>query len=114
MTDIWAPRVVVPGRVLSNARVVDVVEEVAPDADIWLPSGVLAPGLVDLQVNGYYGADFADATPAQWAEITQRLPETGVTALMPTFITAPVEDTVEAVRRTATTLAALEGGAGVL
>lgn len=120
MTAVWAPRVVVPGRVLSNARVtfdggrvVDVVEEAAPDADIQLPSGVLVPGLVDLQVNGYYGADFVDATPEQWAEVTRRLPETGVTALVATFITAPVDATVDALRRTAS-LPAPCGGAEVL
>ncbi len=121
MTTIWAPQVVVPGRVLSNARVtcadgrlVDVAADAARDADIILPSGVLVPGLVDLQVNGYYGADFADATPEQWAQITQRLPETGVTAFAPTFITEPVEAAVEALRRTASALPALPGGAEVL
>ena len=121
MTTIWAPRVVVPGRVLSNARVtvnggrvVDVEEDSATDADVQLPFGVLVPGLVDLQVNGYYGADFGDATPEQWAEITQRLPETGATALVPTFITEPVDAMVEALRRTASLLPALSGGAEVL
>lgn len=122
MTAIWAPRVVVPGRVLSNAsvtvqggRVVDVTADTAAaDADIRLPAGVLVPGLVDLQVNGYYGADFVDATPDQWAEITRRLPATGVTAFAPTFITAPVDETVEALRRTAKLLPALGGGAEVL
>ena len=121
MTAIWAPRVVVPGRVLSNARVtvdggrvVDVVEQVSPAADIHLPTGVLVPGLVDVQVNGYYGVDCVDATREQWAEITRRLPETGVTALVATFITAPVADLVEALRRTATLLPADGGGAEVL
>jgi N-acetylglucosamine-6-phosphate deacetylase len=121
MTAIWAPRVVVPGRVLANAlvtvdagRIVGVVEECPPDADIHLPYGVLVPGLVDLQVNGYYGADFGDATPEQWAEVTQRLPETGVTALAPTFITSPVDAMVEALRRTASVLPGLSGGAEVL
>ncbi|MDQ1625120.1 MAG: N-acetylglucosamine-6-phosphate deacetylase [Actinomycetota bacterium] len=111
-----------PGRVLANARVnvedgrvVDVAAgTVADDADIRLPSGVLVPGLIDLQVNGYYGADFADAIPEQWGEITRRLPATGVTALAPTFISAPVEDTVDALRRTAELVAALNGGAEVL
>jgi N-acetylglucosamine-6-phosphate deacetylase len=121
MTAIWAPRVVVPGRVLANARVtvdgdriVDVEDECAADADIALPYGVLVPGLVDLQVNGYYGADFGDATPEQWAEVTRRLPETGVTALAPTFITAPVDTMVEALRRTARLLPGLSGGSEVL
>jgi N-acetylglucosamine-6-phosphate deacetylase len=121
MTALWAPRVVVPGRVLSNARVtvdggrvVDVQEDAAAEADVVLPSGVLAPGFVDLQVNGYYGADLAGATAHQWAQITGKLPETGVTALVPTFITAPVDTLVEALRRTARLLPELGGGAEVL
>jgi N-acetylglucosamine-6-phosphate deacetylase len=121
MTVFWAPQVVVPGRVLSNARVtvddgrvVDVAEDSAPVADVLLPVGVLVPGLVDLQVNGYYGADFVDATPEQWAEITRRLPETGVTAFVATFITEPVDAMVEALRRTAGKLSSLSGGAEVL
>jgi N-acetylglucosamine-6-phosphate deacetylase len=121
MTTIWAPHVVVPGRVLSNAlvtvnggRVANVQEDCGPVADVQLPSGVLVPGLVDLQVNGYYGADFVDATAEQWAEITQRLPETGVTALVATFITEPVDAMADALQRTASLLPALSGGAEVL
>jgi N-acetylglucosamine-6-phosphate deacetylase len=121
VTEFWAPHVVVPGRLLSNARVtvedgcvVEVTQDAASDADIRLPSGFLVPGLVDLQVNGYYGADFGDATPEQWAEITRRLPETGVTAFAPTFITEPLDEMVGALRRTAALLPALTGGAEVL
>jgi N-acetylglucosamine-6-phosphate deacetylase len=121
VTTFWAPRVVGQGRVLSNARVtvdggriVDVAHDCAADADIRLPYGVLVPGLVDLQVNGYYGADCVDATPEQWAEITRRLPETGVTAFAPTFITQPLDVMVEALRRTANLLPALHAGAEVL
>jgi N-acetylglucosamine-6-phosphate deacetylase len=69
--------------------------------DVPLPTGVLIPGLVDLQVNGCFGVDLVAADPAGWAEVTRRLPETGVTAFLPTFITAPVPDLVAALRRTA-------------
>lgn len=72
---------------------------VLPDVD--LPAGVLAPGLVDIQINGCFGIDFVAAEPAGWAEVTRRLPETGVTAFLPTFITAPVPVLVDALRRTA-------------
>lgn len=69
--------------------------------DVELPTGVLAPGLVDIQINGCFGIDFVAADPAGWAEVTRRLPETGVTAFMPTFITAPVPQLADALRRTA-------------
>jgi N-acetylglucosamine-6-phosphate deacetylase len=84
---------------------------VRPDVD--LPSGVLVPGLVDIQINGCFGVDFVAADPAEWAEVSRRLPETGVTAFLPTFITAPVSELVAALRRTAALPADL-GGARVL
>jgi N-acetylglucosamine-6-phosphate deacetylase len=84
---------------------------VRPDVD--LPSGVLVPGLVDIQINGCFGVDFVAADPDGWAEVSRRLPETGVTSFLPTFITAPVPDLVAALRRTAALPADL-GGARVL
>ena len=57
-----------------------------------LPAGVLAPGLVDLQVNGFFGIDFA--ADEDWSVPIRRLPETGVTAFLPTFITARLDELV--------------------
>ncbi|HEY7101062.1 MAG TPA: N-acetylglucosamine-6-phosphate deacetylase [Mycobacteriales bacterium] len=85
--------------------------DVSPDVD--LPSGVLIPGLVDMQINGCFGVDFVAADAAGWAEVSARLPETGVTSFVPTFITAPIPDLVGALRRTAALPADL-GGARVL
>ncbi len=59
-------------------------------ADVTLADGYLLPGLVDLQVNGYYGVEFQTADAASWARVMTRLPETGTTACLPTMITAPV------------------------
>jgi N-acetylglucosamine-6-phosphate deacetylase len=57
-----------------------------PGADL-VVNGTIVPGLVDLQVNGAYGCDFTnDATTV--TEVARRLPETGVTAFMPTVITS--------------------------
>lgn len=81
--------------------------------DVVLPSGVLVPGLVDMQINGCFGVDFVAADAAGWAEVSARLPETGVTSFVPTFITAPVPDLVAGLRRTAALPADL-GGARVL
>jgi N-acetylglucosamine-6-phosphate deacetylase len=81
--------------------------------DVVLPSGVLVPGLIDMQINGCFGVDFVAADPAGWAEVSARLPETGVTSFVPTFITAPVPDLVAGLRRTAALPADL-GGARVL
>jgi N-acetylglucosamine-6-phosphate deacetylase len=48
---------------------------------------IVAPGFIDLQVNGSYGHDFTVAPETIW-EVAARLPETGVTAFLPTIITA--------------------------
>ena len=64
-----------------------------------LPRGVLAPGLVDLQLNGAYGHDLADADLPGWHEVTTRLVETGVTSFVPTIITAPIDDLVASMTR---------------
>ena len=115
MSTLRAPRVVVPGAVLEDAvvevdggRVVDVRSD--GPADVHLQHGVLAPGLVDLQVNGCYGVDFVDASAQEWELLTSRLLGTGVTALLPTFITAPVHVLAAALRRTSQVLQELPDG----
>lgn len=82
--------------------------------DLELDSGVLVPGLVDLQVNGYYGVDLADGDPEGWARVARRLPETGTTAFLPTFITAPVPALATALRSAAMAAEAVTAGARVL
>ncbi len=84
----------------------------APDLD--LGTGVLVPGLVDLQVNGYYGVDLADCDPEGWALVARRLPETGTTAFLPTFITAPVSALATGLRSAAKATEAVTAGARVL
>src|SRR6056297_50883 len=66
-----------------------------------LSSGVLAPGLVDAQVNGAFGVDLAAADDADWDRVRAQLPATGVTAFVPTFITAPVPELAATLRRVA-------------
>ena len=83
-----------------------------PDAT--LASGTLLPGLVDLQVNGYFGVELMTAGAAGWAEIARRLPETGTTAFLPTFITAPIGQLCAALRAAQGVVPALAGGARVL
>jgi N-acetylglucosamine-6-phosphate deacetylase len=95
---ISAPRMLVEGQlsgpaslVVEGGTIVDVVEG-APSRDgLTLEHGLLTPGLIDLQVNGYYGVDFVDASTEEWLAVACRLPATGVTAFQPTFITAPIE-----------------------
>ena len=56
----------------------------------------VAPGLIDLQINGAYGSDFTSDPETIW-KVGARLPEQGVTAFLPTIITSPPA-TVDAAR----------------
>jgi N-acetylglucosamine-6-phosphate deacetylase len=76
--------------------------------------GTAAPGFVDLQVNGFAGIDLVDADGAGYARAGAALAATGVTAYLPTFITAPPDDVLAALRRLAEVVAAPPPGPRVL
>ena len=82
-----------PGYVVTAGdRIAGVGQDRPPGPpDLELDSGVLVPGLVDLQVNGYFGVEMQAADPEGWASVVEQLPGTGCTAFLPTFITAPVK-----------------------
>jgi len=69
----------------------------AVPADIKIDAGGLtaAPGLVDVQINGGHGIDLTNDPAALWA-LGEILPRYGVTAFLPTLITAPLDVTAEA------------------
>src|SRR6476620_5981267 len=79
----------VPGSItIVGDRIADVRR--GPDADqrADLTADIVAPGLIDLQVNGGFGVEVG-ADPASILTLAQRLPEAGVTAFLPTLITSP-------------------------
>lgn len=78
--------------VVEGGRIISVVGGEGPEPDLTLTGGTLTPGMLDLQNNGSFGADFADATPEQWVEVLNVLASRGVTGLEPTIITAPLEE----------------------
>ena len=49
-----------------------------------------APGFIDWQLNGGFGLDFTENPSSIW-DVAAKLPEHGVTAFLPTIITAPLE-----------------------
>src|SRR5438045_6946122 len=63
-----------------------------PDDEILVPEGgVIAPGFIDLQVNGYAGHDAASGAAAI-AAAANALPASGVTAFLAPRISAPGEE----------------------
>ena len=50
---------------------------------------VLAPGLIELQINGGFGFDFTEDPASIW-RVAEQLPRYGVTTFLPTIITSPL------------------------
>jgi len=78
-----ATLLIADGRIAAIRRGIDRRADLCTD-------GWIAPGLIDLQVNGAYGFDLT-VDSASIAEVAARLPATGVTAFLPTIITSPLE-----------------------
>lgn len=69
-----------------------------PGAQVLDASGLyLAPGLIELQLNGAFGFDFTAEPKTIW-QAAARLPCYGVTSFLPTIITSPPE-TIAAAQR---------------
>ncbi len=51
---------------------------------------IIAPGFVDMQINGGYGVEVG-VEPDAIATLAARLPESGVTAFLPTLVTSPLD-----------------------
>jgi N-acetylglucosamine-6-phosphate deacetylase len=105
-----------PGFVVVENGTISEVGQGAPPrpADVALPDGILAPGFVDLQVNGYYGVEFQQADAASWNAVARRLPETGTTSFLPTMITAPVGELAAGLHDAAQFVPRMNAGARVL
>lgn len=76
--------------IVENGRIASIGERAAVPKQ-----GLIAPGLIDVQVNGGWGHDFTTDPGTIW-EVGERLPETGVTSFVPTIITSPYETYEEA------------------
>jgi len=55
----------------------------------------LSTGFIDIHIHGYANTDVADADYEGIKNVSKRLPEHGVTAWVPTSITAPMEDVIK-------------------
>jgi len=94
---VYAPdRVIDRGSVLVDE---DRIAAVGTAADMTAPAGaavidaaglVLAPGFVELQLNGAFGRDFTETPSAIW-KVGEQITRYGVTAFLPTIITSPLE-----------------------
>lgn len=95
---IYTPdRVIEHGAVLVDACCIGAVGPIGevpcpPDAQVLDASGlIVAPGFIELQLNGAFGDDFTDDPTTIW-RVAEKLPRYGVTAFLPTIITSPPEN----------------------
>jgi N-acetylglucosamine-6-phosphate deacetylase len=96
---IYNGQVVTTSRIIKNATVIiraGIIEAVSegdldPLVATWLDAKgkYIAPGLIDLQVNGFSGVDFSDKdlTIEELRKATKALWKVGVTTFLPTIIT---------------------------
>lgn len=80
------------------------ISAVGPRAEVSSPPGarriegdglLLAPGLIELQLNGGFGHDFTSQPDSIW-EVGARLTAHGVTAFLPTIVSSPLETATRA------------------
>lgn len=67
-------------------------------ADRVFPDGTVVPGFIDLQVNGADGVDLLESDAAAVSRLSDYLASTGVTAFLPTLVSAPAERISSALR----------------
>lgn len=78
--------------VIEGSQITDILSahEFHGERDILRESLYVAPGFIDLQVNGGFGVEVGEE-PEAIRILAARLPEMGVTAFLPTVITSPPE-----------------------
>lgn len=79
---------------VKDGRIASIREGLA-STDLWI-----APGLIDVQLNGYGGFDFngMDTTVQTVVEIVKQMHKIGVTHLLPTIVTGPRERMLHCIR----------------
>jgi len=97
---------------LAGGRTLEQVEELIQPVE---GAPYVAPGFIDLQVNGFAGVDFCDPanTPEQVGRALQALFATGVTRLLPTVITGGGAEMAGALRALERARAALPFGEAI-
>ena len=122
--DVYTPHTVVPdgavlvrgGRIAAIGPACDVAPPASDDVErIDVRGGVIAPGFVDIQVNGAAGVLFTDdPTPEAIDAMAAALPQFGCTSFLPTLLSCPDDATHRAMAAAATASAGPPAGAQVL
>lgn len=109
-TSLTADRLITPRESIESPIVViedERIVTVGSRGSMELPSGqrldfpgcVLAPGLIDIHIHGGVGHDVMEADASGLAALERSLLQSGVTAYVPTTVTAPMERLLSALDR---------------
>jgi N-acetylglucosamine-6-phosphate deacetylase len=89
-----------PGWVaIADGLIIEVGSGPAPASAVDAGPALLAPGFIDLQVNGVDDVDFFSADLDGWRRAGRAQLEEGVTAYCPTLVTAPLDEYPAALER---------------
>ena len=83
--------------IVADGRIAELAEHgaAAGEGAVDISGKLVAPGFIDVQINGGWGDDFTN-DPRSIVRVARRLPATGVTAFLPTIVTSPAEVRVAA------------------
>ena len=123
-TILTADRLFTPAEVIESPVVVIEDERIAAVSRrnaMELPAGrhlnfsgcVLAPGLIDIHIHGGAGHDVMEAEESGLATLERSLLRSGVTAYVPTTVTAPMEPLLSALDRLGRYISRKSSGTGV-
>jgi N-acetylglucosamine-6-phosphate deacetylase len=88
---LLADRLVEGALGIEGGRIVEIAHGPRAGGEPELCADIVAPGFIDLQINGGFGVDVAEDGAGAVAELGRRLPATGVTAFLPTLVSSAPE-----------------------
>ena len=99
---------------VNDVKITDILPYGTKEADEDYGEKRILPGFIDVHTHGAYGFDTNDAEPEGLRDWMKRIPEEGVTAILPTTVTQMPEVLTEALRNVAAVVKEGYEGAEIL